>query len=71
MDLRPALVLLEQKDIIGAPLDLVVNEPSLTPELLLGCYRPGVTDVARIRRDFPDRHMYVACPERGTIRRVE
>ena len=70
-DLRPALVLLEQKDIIGAPLDLVVNEPGLTSELLLGRYRPGVTDVARIRRDFPDRYLYVACPERGTIRRIE
>jgi hypothetical protein len=71
VDHRPALVLIEQKDTIGAPLDLVVNEPGLASELLLGRFRPGETDVAQIHRDFPDRHLYVACPDRGTIRRID
>ena len=70
IDRRPALVLLEQEDPFGSHLDLVVNEPGLDAELIIGRYRPGQTDVAQIRRDFPERHVYVACPERRTLLRI-
>jgi hypothetical protein len=68
VDQRPALVLIEQND---PHLDLVVNEPGLSADLLLGRYRPGKTDVKQIRRDFPDRSLYVTCPDRKEIKRIE
>lgn len=67
VDQRPALVLVEQTD---PHLDLVVNEPGLHADLLLGRYRPGKTDVQQVRRDFPERSLYVASPDRRTIERV-
>lgn len=67
---RPALVLLEQDERKLSHLDLVVNEPGLNAELLWGRFRIGQTDVDQIRRDFPDRHLYVANPERGTFRQI-
>ncbi len=71
VDRRPALVLLEQQQTVSSHLDLVVNEPGLNAEVLLGRYRPGQTNVAQIRRDFPNRYLYIACPERHTIQRVD
>lgn len=70
VDKRPGLVLVEQQDTEASHLDLVYNDPGLNGDLLLGRYRPGKTDEAQIRRDFPDRALYVACPERHTIRRI-
>lgn len=71
VDRRPALVLLDQKSMEDSHLDLVVNEPDLHSDVLLGRFRPGVTDLNAICRDFPDRTVYVANPERRTIRRIE
>lgn len=68
VDQRPALVLIEQND---PHLDLVVNEPGLSNGLLLGRYRPGKTDLKQIRQDFPERSLYVTCPDRKEIRRIE
>ena len=68
VDQRPALVLVEQKD---THLDLVVNDPGLTADLLLGRYLPGKTDVNQVRKDFPDRTLYVTCPDRKEIKRIE
>jgi hypothetical protein len=65
---RPALVLIEQND---PHLDLVVNDPGLSADLLLGRYQPGKTDVKQIRKDFPDRSLYVTCPDRKEIKRIE
>lgn len=70
VDQRPALVLVEQQDTEASHLDLVYNEPGLQADLLVGRFRPGQTDVAQVRRDFPGRILYVACPERHTIRRI-
>lgn len=66
----PALVLLDQKETVDSHLDLVVNEPGLNAELLLGHYRPGQTDINAIRRAFPDRNLYIASPEKQTIIRI-
>jgi len=68
---RPALVLLEQQQTVNSHLDLMVNEPGLQSDLLLGRYTPGQTDLAQIRSDFPDRNVYLAVPEQRKIRRVE
>ena len=65
----PALVLLDQKESVDSHLDLVVNEPGLTADLLLGRYRPGL-DVNEIRRAFPGRNLYIASPEKQTIIRI-
>jgi hypothetical protein len=67
IDTRPALVLVEQLETEQSHLDLVVNDPGLSSPVLLGRYRPGKTDVQQIRRDYPDRQVYIACPERHTI----
>lgn len=66
----PALVLLDQKETVDSHLDLVVNEPGLNAELLLGHYLPGKIDINEIRRAFPDRNLYVASPEKQTIIRI-
>lgn len=68
--MRPALVLVDQ-DTAETHLDLVVNDPALTGELLWGRFRPGKTDLAQIRRDFPDRHVYVTAPVWREIRLVD
>ncbi len=68
VDQRPALVLVDQND---PHLDLIVNEPGLNADLLLGRYRPGKTDVKQIRKDFPDRSLYVTRPDRKEIKRIE
>jgi Dolichyl-phosphate-mannose-protein mannosyltransferase len=68
---RPALVLLQQGETEKSHLDLMVNEPGLHADLLLGRYRPGITDEANVLRDFPTRTIYLAAPERRTIRRIE
>jgi hypothetical protein len=65
----PALVLLDQKESVDSHLDLVVNEPGLTADLLLGRYRPGL-DINEIRRAFPGRNLYIASPEKQTIIRI-
>jgi hypothetical protein len=67
---RPALVLVDQET-AETHLDLVVNDPGLTGEMLWGRFRPGKTDLAKIRRDFPDRHVYVTAPASRTIRLVD
>lgn len=71
VDQRPALVLVEQLETEVSHLDLVVNDPGLNGEILLGRYKPGKTDVAQICGDFPDRQVYVSCPERKTIERIQ
>ncbi|MBS0202003.1 MAG: glycosyltransferase family 39 protein [Planctomycetes bacterium] len=71
IDHRPALVLLDQEEMAASHLDLVVNTPGLTADLLIGRYRPGVTDPQQIHRDFPDRQVYVANPEQRTIHRIQ
>ena len=67
----PALVLLEQQETVASHLDLVVNEPGLESDFLLGRYVPGRSDITEIRKAFPGRHVYVACPERRTILKVD
>lgn len=67
---RPALVLLEQPS-EESHLDLVVNQPGLSSDILMGRFREGQTDVHQVRRDFPDRHVYVANPEQRSIREIE
>jgi hypothetical protein len=55
---RPALVLIEA-DPADRSLDYVVNDPDLTAPVLRGRYRPGKTDLAKVRSAFPDRTLYL------------
>ena len=61
---RPALVLVDQGPMEKSHLDLVVNEPGLNAEILLGRFRPGITNLAKVRNDFPDRHLFIVNPSR-------
>jgi hypothetical protein len=66
---EPALVLVDAGS-MNPHLDLVVNDAGLTGPLLLGRYRPGVTDPAEIARDFPDRTVYVVRWEDRELIRI-
>jgi hypothetical protein len=55
---RPALVLIEA-DPADRSLDYVVNDPELSAPVLRGRYRPGKTDLAKVRIAFPDRTLYL------------
>ena len=71
IDRRPALVLLDQEEMAASHLDLVVNSAGLKADVLIGRYRAGITDAKQIQRDFPDRQVYVANPEKRTIERIQ
>jgi hypothetical protein len=66
---QPALVLVDA-GAMNPHLDLVVNDAGLTGALLLGRYRPGVTDPKQIARDFPDRTVYIVRWEQRELERV-
>jgi len=55
---RPALLLIEA-DPADRHIDYVVNDPDLTAPVLRGRYRPGKTDVGKVRAAFPDRTLYL------------
>lgn len=65
----PALVLLEQQETTASHLDLVVNTPGLDEPVLFGRQRAGM-DLAEIQQAFPGRAVYLACPERRTLRKL-
>ncbi len=66
---RPALVL-----IVGDPadrhIDYVVNEPSLSSEILRGRYPVAGWPLERIVAEFPDRAIYLFQAKTGELRRV-
>jgi hypothetical protein len=70
VDERPALVLIDQHETEASHLDFVTNDPGLTSEILLARLPTGVNDLSAIAHDFPDRSVYVASPNRKSIRRV-
>jgi hypothetical protein len=49
----------------------VVNDPGLAADVLLGRYLPGKTDVNQVRKNFPDRTLYVTSPARKEFKRIE
>ena len=66
---RPALVLVEA-DPSDRHIDYVVNEPSLSAEIIRGRY--SVTDwpIERIVAEFPDRHIYLYHAKTGELKSV-
>ncbi len=55
---RPALLLIEG-DPADRSIDYVVNDPDLSGPVLRGRYRPGQTDLAKVRAAFPGRTLYL------------
>ena len=66
---RPALCLIEG-DPADRSLDYVVNDPDLTAPVLRGRYRPGKTDLAKVRSAFPDRTLYLYRVQTGQLQVV-
>lgn len=66
---RPALVLIEF-DPDDQHVDYVVNTPGLNASILRGRFRPGISDLNAIVRDFPDRYVYLCQPSRQKIERI-
>ena len=66
---RPALVLI-QPDPDDQHMDYVVNSPGLDAPILRARFRPGVTDLASVSAQFPDRAIYLCQPARKAIQRV-
>jgi Dolichyl-phosphate-mannose-protein mannosyltransferase len=64
---RPALVLI-QGDPADRSIDYVVNGPELDAQVLRGRYRPGKTDLAKVRAAFPDRTLYLFDVKSGRMR---
>lgn len=54
----PVLILVEA-DPADRSIDYVANDPDLQDAALVGRYRPGVTDLDRVRREFPDRTIWM------------
>ncbi len=51
-------------------LDYVVNDPDLTAPVLRGRYRPGKTNLAKVRSAFPDRTLYLYRVQTGQLQVV-
>jgi hypothetical protein len=66
---RPALVLIEG-DPADRSLDYVVNDPALDAPILRGRYRPGNTDLGKVRTAFPDRALYLFDVKSGQLRQI-
>jgi hypothetical protein len=66
---RPALLLIEG-DPANIHIDYVFNDPELTAPVLRGRYRPGKTDLAKVRSAFPNRTLYVYRVQTGQLSRV-
>ena len=66
---RPALVLIEA-DPADRHIDYVVNEPSLSSEVLRGRYPVAEWPLERIVAEFPDRTVYLFRAKTGELRRV-
>jgi len=66
---RPALLLIEG-DPADVHIDYVFNDPDLTAPVLRGRYRPGKTDLAKVRSAFPDRTLYLYRVQTGQLTRV-
>jgi hypothetical protein len=66
---RPALLLIEG-DPADRSLDYVVNDPDLTAPVLRGRYRPGKTDLAKVKSAFPNRTVYLYRVQTGELTRV-
>lgn len=66
---RPALVLIDQTA-SNPHLDFVVNHAGLTDRILYARYHPDRFDRAALIAAFPDRDLYVARPEAGTLTRL-
>ncbi len=52
---RPALVLIDFTD---PHIDFVVNNPNLNSDVLYARFRPGVTQLSKVMRQFPNRTCY-------------
>lgn len=66
---RPALVLIEA-DPSDRHIDYVVNEPSLSSEVLRGRYPATGWPLERVVAEFPDRTVYLFRAKSGELRRV-
>ncbi len=66
---RPALVLIEA-DPSDRHIDYVVNEPSLSAEIIRGRYPVADWPIERISSEFPNRHIYLYRAKTGELRLV-
>ena len=66
---RPALVLIEA-DPADRHIDYVVNEPSLSADVLRGRYPVADWPLEKIVAEFPDRSVYLFRAKTGELRRV-
>ncbi len=68
---RPALVLVDQRESEASHLDFVTNEPGLSSNVLLGRFSPNETDPSEIAQKFPSRSVFIVNPKRKSIRVVQ
>ena len=66
---RPALVLIEA-DSADRHIDYVVNEPSLSAEVLRGRYPVPDWPLEKIVAEFPDRNVFLFRAKTGELRQV-
>ena len=66
---RPALVLIEA-DPNDRHIDYVVNDPSLSAEILRGRYPVADWPIERISAEFPERHVYLYRAKTGELKLV-
>jgi len=66
---RPALVLIEA-DPADRHIDYVVNEPSLSAEIIRGRFPVADWPLERIVAEFPDRTVYLFRAKSGELRKV-
>jgi hypothetical protein len=67
---RPALILVDQRETEASHLDFVMNEPGLASDLIFGHLPKRESDLSEIVRTFSDRSVYLAIPNRKSLRQL-
>ncbi|HXY36387.1 MAG TPA: hypothetical protein VEI07_19275, partial [Planctomycetaceae bacterium] len=63
-------LVLIQGDPADRSIDYVVNDPQLDAPILRGRFRPGKTDLAKVRAAFPDRALFLFDVKSGRMRQL-
>ncbi|MBT6157839.1 MAG: hypothetical protein HOL01_14415 [Planctomycetaceae bacterium] len=64
-----AALILVNHDLTLRHIDHVTNDPDLDADVLIGRFREGRTDLAKVQRQFPDRALYVYRAATGELQR--
>ena len=65
---QAALILVDH-DLTLRHIDHVTNDPDLDADVLIGRFREGRTDLAKVQTQFPDRALYVFHASTGDLTR--